>query len=478
MDEDKIDKELSDHIRQVFDQYEDPAANEGWLLLRERYPEKKKDRAMAWLWYAAAAVVVMFLGVWLLRKPNAGNDQQFTTIKKSAEQHQQTGSASSQDTTIGTDTATTSGQLVQQSPQVGQTPGVAPVHGLAPVHQSVNGEKPLVNQLADQFSAGNTPLNTNPNTGINPVQSGNSTGLPANILPGQSGNLLTGNTSAQTQPVQKTIDADSAAKANAQRIAANSPIKNQQPDQQANSAAAMQRLLAQTSGPDDKKQPGKNNRKPLIGVYAATYFNYAKGSDNQLNVGAGISSDFKLTKNLRLSTGIAIGQNRLNYNNDLSLSTATAMADFAFAAAPITGISNQNNAVANTGSPAQVKKSSSASLVGLDIPVNLKFQFDPDKTDTYIAAGLSSGTFINETYTNVYSYGQTTQQSTSTKNFSGFDVAKTLNLSFGMGYPLGKSNRLVIEPFVKYPLDGLGSQQIKFGAGGVNLKLNFTTHKK
>jgi hypothetical protein len=47
-----------------------------------------------------------------------------------------------------------------------------------------------------------------------------------------------------------------------------------------------------------------------------------------------------------------------------------------------------------------------------------------------------------------------------------------------MGYPLGKSNRLIIEPFLKYPLAGLGAQQIHFGAGGLNLKINFKASKK
>ena len=51
-------------------------------------------------------------------------------------------------------------------------------------------------------------------------------------------------------------------------------------------------------------------------VYAATYFNYAKGSNNQVNAGAGFSSDIKLTKNLKLVTGVNIGQNTLSYNSN------------------------------------------------------------------------------------------------------------------------------------------------------------------
>jgi len=62
-------------------------------------------------------------------------------------------------------------------------------------------------------------------------------------------------------------------------------------------------------------------------------------------------------------------------------------------------------------------------------------------------------------------------------SFNSFYFAKTLNLAFGTGYLLGR-NHLVIEPFLKYPLQGLGSQQLRFGAGGVNLKFNIQGFKK
>jgi hypothetical protein len=125
-----------------------------------------------------------------------------------------------------------------------------------------------------------------------------------------------------------------------------------------------------------------------------------------------------------------------------------------------------------------------ASLVGLDIPINIKYEFNPQKTDAYISMGLSSGTFIDESYTYKYNYPsflsdklQQTQNETTGKSFGSFYFAKTLNVAFGIGYPFGK-NRLVIEPFLKYPLDGLGSQNLKFGAGGLNLKLNFQSSHK
>jgi hypothetical protein len=116
--------------------------------------------------------------------------------------------------------------------------------------------------------------------------------------------------------------------------------------------------------------------------------------------------------------------------------------------------------------------------------LNLKYVFNSKKSDTYISAGLSSGTFINETYTYSYNYtapfsasASKVQDQSTRQSFNGFYFAKTLNFSFGTGLPLGR-NRLIVEPFIKYPLDGLGSQDIRFGAGGLNLKFNFNTQKK
>jgi hypothetical protein len=233
---------------------------------------------------------------------------------------------------------------------------------------------------------------------------------------------------------------------------------------------------------DAEKKPKNDNKAVRFGVYAATYFNYAKGSSNQLNVGAGVTSDIKLNDNLKISTGVTIAQNTLNYANQPPTNTGTL--DAAASTVSI-GHSYTAGAFAAQGlnvSPSPAFKNYNASLVGLDIPIDLTYVFNPQKSDTYISAGLSSGTFINENYT--YSYNSSSllssnvnqvQDQSSHSSFNSFYFAKTLNFAFGVGYPIGK-NRLIIEPFVKYPLDGLGTQQIRFGAGGLNLKFNFKDH--
>jgi hypothetical protein len=242
-------------------------------------------------------------------------------------------------------------------------------------------------------------------------------------------------------------------------------------------------LFADDEPPINKKteKSDKTDKAVRFGIYAATYFNYAKGSNSQLNIGAGVTSDIKLSRNLNLSTGLTIAQNTLNYGSQVPNSPQiNATPAIAVSRAVQYLAVGQNIYSAATPS----LKNYNANLVGLDIPLNLKYEFDPEKSATYVSLGLSSGTFINETYTSTYNYtqpfvssiSQSTDQSTH-QSFNSFYFAKTLNFSFGTGYTLGR-NKLIVEPFLKYPLDGLGSQQIKFGAGGINLKFNFQTQKK
>jgi hypothetical protein len=189
-----------------------------------------------------------------------------------------------------------------------------------------------------------------------------------------------------------------------------------------------------------------------------------------------------LTKNLDFSTGISVGQNTLSYASQLPSVPVEQFAALAPMSTTATASFAPSRLLYTNTSPAF--KNYSADLVGLDIPLNLKFIFDPQKTGTYILAGISSGTFINETYTYSYSdpslfsasVSQVQNQSTSS-SFSNFYFAKTLNFAFGTGYSIGR-NRLVLEPFFKYPLQGLGVQQLRFGAGGVNVKFNILERKK
>lgn len=480
MDE-QFDKKLSSRIREVFDNYESPPADEAWLELRKKFPVKE-ERKIAWLWWCSvAALLLVFLsvGLWLMNnKPQAGNNvalnfgKPLNHVIKPVDSLKQADAAKTKivwvdplprgdnyNITINVDSAGDSG------------PGIATASN-------------------NNYNAGNNKTAREPHTPFSKATPAINGGSPADVtigqqLPGTA--TIAGNTPAAGQTVvtgattnnQQVATVDVPVTGNGQTapVIANktSPVITQQP------ARTIDDLFAQDKAQQVAKQKSdkKEFKKVDFSVYAATYMNYAQGSANQINAGAGFTSDIRLSKNIKLSTGVSLAQNTLSYagqppasgssNRMLSAASPGILQDVAFgASATVAELQNYR-----------------ASLVGLDVPINIKYEFNPDKSDTYISAGLSSGTFIDERYTSHYAYknaqgyaSAVTQDQTYAQSFNSFYFGKTLNLSFGTGFPIGRNNRLVIEPFLKYPLGGLGAQAIHFGAGGVNLKFNFKATKK
>ena len=439
MDE-EFDNILKNRIREVFDNFDDSSADEGWLLLREKFPEEQtKRRAFAWLWWgSAAAVLLLFLGIGLL----INNNQHIKPEKLSGGKvnHSQSQHAS---------LATTENRHDRSG------------------KSTADGKKnPAVNQTVNK-PATSSNLLTNHQKSVRPVSDKGS-------LSDDTVARITSNIAAVDNKIidNKSPDNPSVVVVPSNPTTDNpiSPVKTP--------AKSIDALFAKDQGAKAKNEEKNNNKKVHFGIYAATYFNYAKGSDNQVNWGGGITSDIKLSRNLKLVTGISVGQNTLNYTTNAPQTILANGDRLASGLAP----SSSRYAAADVATPPTALKSYNASLVGLDIPVNLKYELNPQKNDIYISAGLSSGTFINEAYTYRYVYPAlpsiTQQDATTRTNFNTFYFAKTLDFAFGVGYPFGKNTRLIIEPFLKYPLQSLGSQQIRFGAGGLNLKLNFQSAKK
>ncbi|SDP60265.1 Cell division protein DamX, binds to the septal ring, contains C-terminal SPOR domain [Mucilaginibacter sp. OK268] len=500
MDE-QLDNDLSNRIREVFDNFDDtsfPSADEGWLLLRKNFPETEKKRPVAWLWWAStAAALLLFLsiGLWITGKKEQTNTLALKPAKKHTEQSITADSATilaatpnpviknNAPDTGAAPLAGTKKPTIQAAPYkpaaVPAVPGATTAQ--APVYAKTNGS-PATQVLANTQVAPAIKAKPATDSTKNIIAKANAQQY---VAAAKSSNTTV------TEPAKKTKPVDSTkavmAKINTQQPPVTAPAATtggsiMLPKQPAKAPKnSMDALFAseQAQQPQKNRQESVEDKKVRFGVYAATFFNYAKGSSNQVNAGAGVTSDIKLSKNLKLSTGLMLAQNTLSYNGGPPPSSnLDALAKAPQALVPF---DKQSLFAANSSFP--VLKNYNANLIGLDIPINIKYEFNPQKTDAYVSAGLSSGTFINEAYTSVYGYSsagsstQTTDDVTH-KSFNSFYFAKTLNVSFGIGYPVGKGNRLIVEPFLKYPLDGLGSQQIQFGSAGLNLKLNFTTRKK
>ncbi len=517
MDE-QLDNELKKRIQQVFENFEDTTADEGWLLLREKFPEKEsKRRGLIWLWWgSAAAVLFIFLGIglWYFNK-NEANVQQKNYAAQSAK-HNKLQSAVAKKAPIDTVKNVQPGQAQSQIADASGKNNNVEKHAPQQVQQNQR-------EVASIQAARNDTVNKNSSRGAkSSLYSSKNSLIAKNKVTSQQTNVnsdkqgseksyqqaLAGSTKQNRGKTNKKALSPLPAgtdKTTQESLAANNETDNTnnpvgtKPQGQItastktdtaaiNKIAAMpkpaKKTIADMFAEDKqitlkkKKDDTKTNEKRVhFGVYAATYFSYAKGSTDEVNMGAGFSSDIKISNNLKLVTGVAIGQNTLSYPGTSSVDAAASPYSFA----PSTNVAAAYLSYAQVATPSI--KNYNANLVGLDIPLNLKYEINPKKSDTYILAGLSSGTFINESYTYFYNYPalnsstlQQTQGATTSKSFNSFYFAKTLNLAFGVGYPIG-NNHLVIEPFLKYPLEGLGSQQIRFGAGGINLKFNFLPKK-
>jgi len=506
--DDQFDKDLKNHIRKVFEKVEDPSADEGWLQLRKKFPEEEaKRRAFAWMWWAAAAVIFLFLGigVWMYSKNNQAQKYEAKNEKPAPSENLVSGKKQ--------DTNTKPASVHTENPAKTNPGSVAAAQLNTPkIPAATNGNKPgRVNPLISGSTSGNrgylakTPAGNNKAANNSPAQQSaaapnvtNRAAVTAMPKPNQSAGNSPGQQLATAPNVNNPTPAAVIPKTNP--AAGNSPAQVAAAGTANNSthatdtvkpkqhAKSINDMFADNQPVNTKKIDG-NSAKVRLGVYAATYFNYAKGSSNNANLGAGVTAEIKIAKNLKLVTGVTIAQNSLNFNTAVPESTqssfAVPAASNSFSTYSLAGPAKANvlYSAANVASVPSLKNYD-ANMVGLDIPLNLKYDFNPKKYDFYVLAGLSSGTFINETYTYQYNYPalfspslQQIQDETSRKNFDGFYFAKTLNVAFGVGYPLGK-NQLILEPFLKYPLDGLGAQNIRFGAGGINLKFNFQPPKK
>jgi hypothetical protein len=228
-----------------------------------------------------------------------------------------------------------------------------------------------------------------------------------------------------------------------------------------------------------EKASKKADKRTTFSVFAGQYFTYATGSETQSNNGVGFSSEIKINKNLRITTGASLGQNSLNFEKTVPTTAYMSYAErnsLKDALAPAF-----NSAVDSRYSI----NSFNAKLTGLDIPVNLKYYFnDPNQKQSifYLSTGLSSNLFIKETYT--YNVSQASGNNSlnlpnqrSTNSFESFDFARTLNVAVGIGRAISPRTNLTIEPFLKYPLSGLGTENLKFGSAGVNLKVQFEKKK-
>jgi hypothetical protein len=198
-----------------------------------------------------------------------------------------------------------------------------------------------------------------------------------------------------------------------------------------------------------------------LGVVLFPQTPYADNAQSNLNVGGGFLSELPITRNIGINTGVLVAGQSLNFPQQLSK--------------PLTTSGRQ-------------LESASLSLLGLDIPLNLKYNFSSHKKQSfYFGLGVSSLLVLGENYTLTYSsfYTVGTQLITRQETVKQSGPAggtmlwgQLMNLSFGMGYSLSPRWQLTVEPYLKLPLRTYTLDQLRLGSGGVQLQIRYRTGQK
>jgi hypothetical protein len=250
-------------------------------------------------------------------------------------------------------------------------------------------------------------------------------------------------------------------------------------------AEQAQRYLDQWKAEGQSPEAGKESSSNGNGNVRLGLLVGPQAASNQISgmsLGAGVMSEFSISKRLKLDVGVTYASHNMSPDNMIPMTATMA--------------SPQKEAFASlANSPRLIGSNAELTFSGLDIPVNLKYKVvDKEKSGLFLITGLSSMVYLDQQTTEtmaVDSYFNTTmdglefqrtvQQYTHEagpeSTADGFDLGRMLNLSVGYEYNLKNGTYLSIEPYYKLPLGDMTFANQQFSIGGLNLRMNFRLGK-
>lgn len=224
----------------------------------------------------------------------------------------------------------------------------------------------------------------------------------------------------------------------------------------------------------------ENTSKSIkIGLNISSEINYNQEYNNSnFGLAGGVSMDIPISKKLDIYSGILYTNQKLNLNNqNLIYDSGQGI---------ISGESKQIT-------------SEKAILKGIEIPINLKYNFSINNKKVFISSGFSSTYYFKENIESgfvVSSRVETTIQDSFGNNIvqyelvqsnekvikssdNSFNFANILNLSMGIEFPLKKQRQsIVLEPYFKYSIKPITKENIDFSSVGIFLRYNFSFYRK
>lgn len=228
---------------------------------------------------------------------------------------------------------------------------------------------------------------------------------------------------------------------------------------------------------EEVMKPLYKNKSMKLGIAMAPIVSN-DNSDGGSNVGftGGVALDVPLSKRFDLNFGVYYTDQKLNLEQPNTI---------------ISGVSARSTSKL-------INKE--AILKGIEIPLNVKYNFSMDKKQLFVSVGFSSTSYIKESIeasylvnnrtvtrtedhigNNIVRYEliQEEEKISTPSDAANFNFGNIINLSFGIEFPLNKNRQsIILEPYYKHSLTPVTNQKFKYSSGGLNLRYNFNFFKK
>ncbi len=256
-----------------------------------------------------------------------------------------------------------------------------------------------------------------------------------------------------------------------QNIVAENELKNE-------SLKDINELISENT--EEKKDSKNNPSKSIkIGLNFSPEINYVQENNNSnFGFSGGISMDIPISNRFDIYSGMLYTNQKFSSNNQaLIYDTDSGI------------INNEYEQIT----------SEKTILKGIEIPINLKYNFSINDKKIFISSGISSTyyfeekaelditvnsrieTTIKDSFGNnivQYELVQSDEKIISS-NAGNFNFANILNLSIGIELPLKKqSQSIVLEPYFKYSIRPITKENIDFSSAGIFLRYNFSFYRK
>ena len=443
------DDELVRQVKSVFEDYDDGLGEQGWTELRQKYPEKESKKLPIWWLTGIAATLLLIVGLYF---GNAFDQEkvilQAGTIKKKNQSQENTITDKGNRTT-NLDTASSKAYLVPQKGSNDQLENV-------------------INNTTQYIAQGNVTDNANQKESNPTIANLNAEPTLTSMVKEHNSSLVAASTKTEEKVITNAAahnNANAGEPATKPKLSTEEFLKEQS------------KILANNN---DKSTKKNNTTKTTLDVFTGTFFNYHDDNEAKLSAGLGLNANIKVTKNLVLSVGAGISQNKVSYENKVPVELSQAM--FAARANSLVFDSPTNNATYSVTATNDVNFN--GQLLSIDLPMVVKF-FPSKKQDFYISTGINSSSYITQKYTynyNLSNFGVRNgeaqpRQETEKSTFRGFDFANTAIIAIGVNQNIG-NNTLIFEPYYKPALSTMGDKNLRISSAGLNLKFNFNGNLK